>query len=597
MAEWKMAVLFEKWRQEKAKAHLESAIWDMGAPQTPEQARDQVQMKRKLAEINFTIAEINFTIAQRANEEKNLALEKKDRAHARWMEEPDNKALKRAHDAAVREHDVAVEKFERAVLPPQQRAGQAGGTGTSLVAGFPKLAPIKFFHQSTPSIPGNEAAKGKEHTFGCIGSLSPGKLQYQSSELWVQAHRSRENTLEFASEQDVAAHVRQVLLDVIGATRLNQLELFLEVQVLSIRPDIYVVTLKGIPVGTVEVKKPGPRAMADPKVLGEVFDQLQHLNSCFGVRSFALLTTYNQWRVCWLLDDEDVNSLARAEEGEEHSDCIPTTPVKAGSPAEPDSPPDAFSPSKSLAAPYPTHPEEDEPPLEHTPVERNLAVSRVYDAQEDPAGVLHVLASVLTKMCHAKIVPPTLEGRLDRVVRVFNQEAFLWEQVHLPKGLVWDMCPAASTTRFLIWDDLGRGRDGRALLASSSGGCVCVLKFFFGERVVDTEYAMWHRAYADEQFTKIVRIVSVAGQRALLLPRFAPPRRTSAELAQIRDVLVNNFAKRGLVHDDVTWRNIGLLGDRAFIFDLATVAEGTTSGWVDSAVSNLELKLSHLDKR
>jgi hypothetical protein len=79
----------------------------------------------------------------------------------------------------------------------------------------------------------------------------------------------------------------------------------------STQPDFSVYV--GGPVGAVEVKKPKAGILDDVNVLGEVFDQLMHLkNEWMVVAPFVLLTSYCEWRVCWLNDTES-NALAGKE--------------------------------------------------------------------------------------------------------------------------------------------------------------------------------------------------------------------------------------------------------------------------------------------
>jgi hypothetical protein len=93
-----------------------------------------------------------------------------------------------------------------------------------------------------------------------------------------------------------------------------QFYLLSEVQIFWIHPDIYIVaTASGIPKGIVEVRKAGEIAMTNEFIAGEVFDHMMHLRSLFGVRQvFAILTSYDEWRVCWLPEDES-NKLAAAD--------------------------------------------------------------------------------------------------------------------------------------------------------------------------------------------------------------------------------------------------------------------------------------------
>jgi hypothetical protein len=63
-----------------------------------------------------------------------------------------------------------------------------------------------------------------------------------------------------------------------------------------------------------QVKKAGEIAMTNEFIAGELFDHMMHLRSLFGVRQVfgGILTSNDEWRVCWLPDDES-KKLAAAD--------------------------------------------------------------------------------------------------------------------------------------------------------------------------------------------------------------------------------------------------------------------------------------------
>jgi hypothetical protein len=55
----------------------------------------------------------------------------------------------------------------------------------------------------------------------------------------------------------------------------------------------------------VEVKRPntfdGKSILEDKIVLGQIYDDMLRLSCFHGLRNvFGILTTYNEWRICWL---------------------------------------------------------------------------------------------------------------------------------------------------------------------------------------------------------------------------------------------------------------------------------------------------------
>ena len=87
----------------------------------------------------------------------------------------------------------------------------------------------------------------------------------------------------------------------------------MEVEVKRNRPNFMVIRKNGRPIGTIGVKQPGSDAMYHGNILGKVYDHLQHLQSIFRVDvPFAILTSYNEWRICWL-DNEKSNDRASSD--------------------------------------------------------------------------------------------------------------------------------------------------------------------------------------------------------------------------------------------------------------------------------------------
>ncbi len=86
------------------------------------------------------------------------------------------------------------------------------------------------------------------------------------------------------------------------------------------------ILVNGHAIGTIKSKQPGKDVMDHPNILGEVYDQLMHLHSIFRVNTpFAILTCYEQWRICWL-NNENSNELASMDKLPEPS--LYRTPMK-----------------------------------------------------------------------------------------------------------------------------------------------------------------------------------------------------------------------------------------------------------------------------
>lgn len=134
------------------------------------------------------------------------------------------------------------------------------------------------------------------------------------SNVWVERCTTSGTKLQHVGEASVQSYVKAVLKDVIYELGLSHaLELSREVATFGLRPDAWVMTLMGLPVGVVEVKNEGDGALSDERVAGELFEYMMRLPSFYGTtEAFGILTTYRKWRVCWM-DNEATRHLAKAE--------------------------------------------------------------------------------------------------------------------------------------------------------------------------------------------------------------------------------------------------------------------------------------------
>jgi hypothetical protein len=165
-----------------------------------------------------------------------------------------------------------------------------------------------------------------------------------SSSLWNDDPGEGEK-MEWATECDVGTLVWMAMKDVSKEMGFDKMLKFVrELKKFSTKPDFFVF-FQG-PVGAVEVKKPGVGILNDASVLGEVFDQLMHLkNEGMVAAPFVLLSSYCEWRVCWLNDVE--SNLLAEKECSLHGDCGVSalhpevaTPQRAGKEISPESSPE-----------------------------------------------------------------------------------------------------------------------------------------------------------------------------------------------------------------------------------------------------------------
>lgn len=135
-------------------------------------------------------------------------------------------------------------------------------------------------------------------------------------------HRSTE--FNWGSEADIQTFVQAVIADAIEAAGLRGvLTAARELSMFRLRPDIWVVVTKnGVPIGIVEVKKPGAKILESSSVFGQTYDYLLRLKSFHGLKFvFGIVATYNEWRIFWLPESDAIAAAVTVDKEPE----IPST--------------------------------------------------------------------------------------------------------------------------------------------------------------------------------------------------------------------------------------------------------------------------------
>jgi hypothetical protein len=436
-----------------------------------------------------------------------------------------------------------------------------------------------------------------------------------------------------------------------------------EKEVWGIKPDIIAIRSSSQkPGGDIEVKKiphGAVEVMNNQHILGQVYNQMLVKEAHFGVKQpIAILTTLKETRVFWF---ESANDLMQSE-------VLPfETPEPYTTPKQPNSKPrsDSLPPSLNLETPtkmlisssltpidsyqdhYSSPPptanssfltpigsakignEDNSPPAsgcklipvgvvgeEDTETEddsaleverpRRMFASKVYTQADSGDGeFLQLLVSVFMKMARVECEPPNLESiPLKSHVTFLTERNFGWRKASLKSGLQWSIYPKSTAKNFLVWQQLGHGNEGKALLVSTESGAVAVLKMFYSNNDREKsnarkEQEAWATIYRDDDIAGQVRVVTVDNKEALLMPHFYTGTRTAKNVEEVKKTLLRRFHYQSLVHEDVKWRNIGWrkVGNdsEAVVFDMGTVKAlkaGQGNGWVDDAVSNLLSKVS-----
>jgi hypothetical protein len=470
--------------------------------------------------------------------------------------------------------------------------------------GKPPLAHASI-STSSASIPSNHqnASITEVEEFALFRKIGAPRLGVTHC-LWGMLANRHEKELEWSSESDICRYVTAFLEEV--AAELNlPLKFRGEVGFFNLRPDISVIKAFGIPVGVVEVKKPGEDILSNGAVLGELYDYMKQIVNFYGLKEvFGILTTYEEWRICWL-DNAESKKLA----GREPEELVePQSPSKdPESKSEGKSPP-GLTPSKQLEKIHALEEiEEDvleEPDVEKDDTKREMICTRVWGVDEN---VFNLVGSALWKMNSADFCKTSI-GPAQMVIEV-TEESFFWckrPKPALDENLKWSKVPNAA--KVLLLEDLGVGHSGRVWLVCSRSGLVGVLKFsvatppkgesFVGKledyrkSLLEKELKFWQVIYPE--LGKYCCMRRFAGHWALLMPHLSTPQRNETSLSGVKKTLFDRFVKKKLKHGDVAWRNIGVYmsdGKEVYVvFDFESVSKSEDSDWVEGALQNLRGK-------
>lgn len=426
--------------------------------------------------------------------------------------------------------------------------------------------------------------------------------------IWDFQAQKNLKELGWSSEASIVNLVSMYLSDMLYECGLSEsLTLTPEMGTFEFRPDLWVLRVAGMPVGVVEVKKPGKGVLDHGNVLGEVYDYLLHLPNFYGAKEMiGIVTTYREWRVCWL-DNPETQELMKADEVLD-SDIGYATPQKNvmtekhGSP--PGGSPPGLTPSKKRTSYHNiSKVEEDKEDNEGASVkkielgEREMFASRIWNTEKE--NVFPLVASALLKMSrvrHEGFSHPFDQLKTRTLLRL-DEKSFYWARLdpNKVKNGKWDCVPNAATKNLYLLEDLGTGSSGHVWLACSVGGAVCVLKFLVKKeesaRVLEEECKWWHEIYPS--FAPYVRIAVFCERKALVMPHFDAPKRDKETLALVEETLKKCFSSRGLEHPDVRWRNMGVYKDDAglrkiVLFDLVGVEKQASTDWVAKALEKLQ---------
>ncbi|KAI8817477.1 uncharacterized protein EV422DRAFT_541899 [Fimicolochytrium jonesii] len=165
--------------------------------------------------------------------------------------------------------------------------------------GLPALGPRGA---STSESGGKQAKHGPATgTIKPLAILTEGLVAAESM-IWMEADMG----MLWASGDDIKGYVGNVLKDTLRTLQFHRvLRVQAELYMFGTqKADFYYLRRKTAPIGLIEVKKPnGTPFDGQPSILGQIYDYLLALKQFQGLEHvYGILTSYKEWRVCWLSD-------------------------------------------------------------------------------------------------------------------------------------------------------------------------------------------------------------------------------------------------------------------------------------------------------
>lgn len=483
-----------------------------------------------------------------------------------------------------------------------------------LSEGFPRLA--SQLSTSPPSVP--DASKHKpvsvseDKDFGLLSPEAFGDVRHIHTRVWGTADDS--DVVPYASENDVAALVRTIVSDIANAIGV-EIKVYSEIAAFGVRPDLWVMFSNNLPIGVIEVKKPDLKTsktdvLDEPTVLGEIYDFMMQLPNFYGTYPiFGMLTTMEKWRFCWFpgehTDYADVDTYAAKQE--EHLSLL-STPKKSTSGITMFTSPTKSNPRVHRVNRATMKEKESSSITEDKPDDRCMRVSRIFHQSEGEDVTMRAIASCVLKMVqvtHRPIGSP-FENLKTRMLLRFTKNGMNsvhWSRLGSLEGKgKWDEVARPEKYLYAI-EDLGSGAYGRVWLTCTSSGAICVLKFPKTTGTTDDppgtlvqlEVDNWNQVYPEFEVSGEIW----SGRAAIRMPHFAyvPDKDRLSFLPRVRQALLR-FRGLDLVHEDVTWSNIGQYRASegevvAVVYDLGRLRRQIKEDevWVDEAIHNLESTL------
>lgn len=331
-----------------------------------------------------------------------------------------------------------------------------------------------------------------EKEFGLIGP-SVNDLVTKSSKPSALLVVKEQAAMKYNSENEVEQFVHLYVRDLLHAMGISDVEVRKGIEIIRLRPDLWLLTLNNIPILAIEVKKPQTGILDHPKVVSQLAQYMKIYRSFRGLcQVFGVLTTFREWKLIWLPDCDDYAASTSLEgvafEMDENAilnNVVSGTPVLNG---------------------------------------------------HDPS-IHHYLASVILKSYHgSKLYQFRLSNIPNRLVVCANNRMLIWKRCQWKENDRFCFTlPSKATTNFYLLEDLSFGAHGRLWIATSptttSRYSVFVIKVF-AKKESNKKRSYETVEEKEEHVEDILRYekacwttlkfrvveVSICGNEALLLP-------------------------------------------------------------------------------
>jgi hypothetical protein len=398
---------------------------------------------------------------------------------------------------------------------------------------------------------GHAAADSHLHHFQTLSDIDFKK--HTQSDLW-----NEDLCMDWSTEADIVDLVVKVIREIIASLGLaRKLSCRRERGIFQEgRPDVWVITLDGVPILIFEVKVPSPTVMTDDLVKGQVFDYLMMLRTFYGIaHAFGILTTYNEWQVVWLPDTNHIANSKAIHSPGQHP--VPESPQKKGA-----------TPTKKKKIRTKVLADESE----INAVERRVYYSDTYKWDNDMLP--WIIASVIRKADASPSRAVELVSKERRYISI-TSDTFLWAKLPVEQ-LNYANFPAKGTTRYYLLHRFeSGGRDGRVYMACDKQGCVCVVKIFSldtKQDAVDNEVNIWQKVWNLVTYSTILNL-----HPALIMPLLEAPTPRTPTINDATVEAINKLADAGLKHNDLKWDHVGIIHQgkkiTSVLFDLTDCSE------------------------